>query len=84
MGTITGFTKREGEDVSSSETLITIDDAEINADMAALEAGLAEIASNKIELEKNLALAETGKIGRRGPARSCIFHLSENKNFISI
>jgi len=61
MGTITGFTKREGEDVSSSETLITIDDAEINADMAALEAGLAEIASNKIELEKNLALAETGK-----------------------
>lgn len=61
MGMITAFNKREGEEVSSSEVIITIDDAEINADMAALEAGIAEIASNKIELEKNLALAETGK-----------------------
>ncbi|HBC76896.1 MAG: hypothetical protein A2008_03410 [Candidatus Wallbacteria bacterium GWC2_49_35] len=61
MGMITAFNKREGEEVSSSEVILTIDDAEINADMAALEAGIAEIASNKIELEKNLALAETGK-----------------------
>lgn len=61
MGMITAFNKREGEEVASSEVIITIDDAEINADMAALEAGIAEIASNKIELEKNLALAETGK-----------------------
>ena len=61
MGMITGFSKREGDDVCSAEVIINIDDAEINADMAALEAGLAEIASNKIELEKNLALAETGK-----------------------
>ena len=61
MGMITGFNKREGDEVSSAEVIITIDDAEINADMAALEAGIAEIASNRIELEKNLALAETGK-----------------------
>ncbi len=61
MGMITGFNKREGDEVSSAEVIITIDDAEINADMAALEAGVAEIASNRIELEKNLALAETGK-----------------------
>lgn len=61
MGTITAFNKREGDEVSSSEVLVTIDDAEIKADLAALEASMAEIASSRIELEKNLALAETGK-----------------------
>jgi len=61
MGTITKFDKREGENVRSSEILISIDDAEINADLAALEAGLAEIASSKIELGKNLDLTEAGK-----------------------
>ena len=61
MGTITAVNKREGEEVASSEVVVTIDETDIQADLAALDAALAEIESNKVELEKNLTLAAAGR-----------------------
>ncbi len=61
MGTITGVNKREGDEVTSSEVVVTIDETDIQADLAALDASLAEIESNKVELEKNLTLASAGR-----------------------
>jgi len=61
MGTITSVNKREGDEVTSSEVVVTIDETDIQADLAALDASLAEIESNKVELEKNLTLAAAGR-----------------------
>lgn len=61
MGTVLTVDRREGDQARSGEVLVTIDDSEIRADLAALDAALDEIEAGTVEIDKHLIALGAGK-----------------------